>query len=206
MNEVPKSLGPALILVCSYRGAADRTAPSDLVGWKRTLVDAVTLRKLREYVATWRDFYANPRNAAYQRRLAEAVAARCAPGSSIVVDARLAPEAVPVTGVEADRVSRRDLGAEKAADLPSAPVVVFVYPDPLGLSWQRLEAAISAQGRSMFIVNGRGRLFRLDRQAARALRLRRFMATTRIAELLAGLLLVPISGIFALRDRLNGRT
>ncbi len=204
MNEVPSPIGPALILMCAYRGAGKPVA-DPRPGRLGAVLDALTFRKLRVFIAGWRDFYANPRPPAYQRELVAAAAALCGPGSAVIVDGAL-PEDAAGDGFGDLPVSRRDLGRLSAAELPAQATVVFVYPDPLGLSWGGLEAGVAAQGRSIVVVNGRRRMFLLDRAARRALSVRRLLAQTRIVELTLGLLLIPLSGILALKDRMAGRT
>jgi len=203
MNTVPAQFGDALILVCSYRGAA-RKRHTRHFGRLGALLAILTLKRLRDYVAMWRDFAANPRDAAYLRQLAETVLARCT-GPRVVLDLALGEAAQPAVGSGME-VTRCDLGAEDPSRLPPARTVILIYPDPLGLSWGELEGALLRDGRSVFVVNGRRRFFALDREARRALALRRLLANTRLLELLAGLVVIPISAMLALRDKLAGRT
>lgn len=206
MNEVPELSSPALILMCSYRGAARAPAPEPALGFLGQVKDILTLGTLGRFVAQWRDFYANPRSYDYQSGLVEAAAARCRAGAELVIDAAFGAELASPAHVSITSVSRRDLRQISAGELPTAATVILVYPDPLGLSWQNLEAVIRKQGRSVVVVNGRRRMFLLNDEARRALRLRRFLANTRVAELVGGLLLIPAAGLLALRDRMAGRS
>lgn len=206
MNEVPAWTSPALVIMCSYRGAARASANDAASGLLGRLKNVVTLQALRRFVAQWRDFYANPRSYDYQRNLVEAVAERCQAGAEVIIDGAFSSDLTAPAHPAIKSVSRRDLGRTSADQLPAALTVILVYPDPLGLSWQRLEDGIRKQGRSIVVVNGRRRMFLLNDEARRALRLRRFLANTRIVELVAGLLLIPASGFLALRDRMAGRT
>ena len=206
MNEVPAFLEPALIIMCSYRGGTRSPALDTASSFLGQVTSVLTLRSLRRFVAQWRDFYANPRGYDYQRGLVEAVADRCRAGAELVVDAAFDSELVAPAHAEIKKVSRVNLQQLPTGWLPAASTVILVYPDPLGLSWQGLEARIRKEGRSIVIVNGRRRMFLLNAEARRALRLRRFLANTRVVELVAGLLLIPASGVLALRDRMADRT
>jgi hypothetical protein len=205
MNTVPARFGNALILVCSYRGAAHAQTGTHLSGWLGRFVDFMTFRRLREYVAMWRDFAANPRDAAYMRSLAESVVERCDTVLKVVVDSKLDDAALPHSEVCPTPIARLDLGRSGLEQLPASDSIILVYPDPLGLSWNKLEAALRKQGRNVFVLNGRRRFFALDAEARRALALRRFLAQTRIMELVAGVFVIPIAALLAVRDKLAGR-
>ena len=74
--------------------------------------------------------------------------------------------------------------------------VVMVYPDALGLGCEMVErAAMSSPAQSVFVINGRKRAFLLNEGARRQLTLYRFMARTRIGELLFAILVIPIAAV-----------
>jgi hypothetical protein len=62
--------------------------------------------------------------------------------------------------------------------------VILAHHDALGLGLYSLERALLAQFKDTFVINGRRRVYRLDQSAQQEHKLRRFLAQTRLAELL----------------------
>jgi hypothetical protein len=84
--------------------------------------------------------------------------------------------------------------------------VGLIYADALGLGWSRLEARLRAlQARNVVFVNGRRRAMTLDAPAWRALGWRRFLANTRLPELVLAALALPVAAGCAAADALRGR-
>lgn len=86
--------------------------------------------------------------------------------------------------------------------------IVFLYPDSTGLGSGRLNAQTKEwleEGRTILILNGRWRLFRLDARQNRSLRIRRFMEQYLIGEAVFAFLFVLLSAVFFVEDRIRGR-
>jgi len=114
----------------------------------------------------------------------------------------------------ADKSQRASLGTSESdtADLscwtPSlgnVDTTILVYPDAIGLTFGGLERRLIAAGaRNIVVLTGRRRLFPLSRDARRSLRWRRLLASTRIIELLAGVMIIPAAALLAGYDWLKG--
>ncbi len=201
--------GRTLVIVCSYRGCAGQQSRlmSRLhsLPFVRRLVDIVTLGPLRRHVGAMRDHYANPRPAAAQIGIVTALLEQQSRPESVkaVFDARTLPnesQPRPSWAVDAQTV-------DLASWVPSArdvDTVILSYPDALGLTFGRLESRLLAAGaRNVVILTGRRRLFPLSSQAVRALRSRRLLASTRIVELMAAIIVLPVAGVLAGYDWLT---
>lgn len=209
LNGPPRLVGNALIVLCGYRGGARNKQTWRLnrrvVG---RIVNALTLFGLRQFVATYRDHYANPRDLAYQVELARAVLASASfTACDVLVDTRLTTiaDALDLQGV------RQQLSAAVAEpdafELGRYDTIVLIYPDAIGLSWTRMETrALAAATGTVVVANGRRRLFTLDPLARRQLKWRRFLANTRIVQLLLGVLVLPVGAVLAGYDALRGRS
>lgn len=125
-------------------------------------------------------YKANPRDAAYMRRL---FAEQWPDGCFVDADADPHwPEAVP-----------------------GAPVVLL-YPDAIGLGFSPLERRMrSLRPASVTVLNGRHRRFAWDPAVRRALRLRRFLSWTMAGELAAGALIVATTPVLLIWDAVRGR-
>lgn len=205
-NGPPMLTGKAMLVLCSYRGGAGRKQPwMSGDGVIRRIIGSLTLLPLRQFIAMYRDHFANPRNFSYQLALAQAVLENARfTGAEILVDAAL-------------NVGRDDIeliGVEKVAIETIVPAfftqgnfdtIVLIYPDALGLSWSRIEARAMVAARTVVLVNGRRRLFTLDQSVRKSLLWRRFLANTRFVEILMGIGVIPVAAILALIDRLRRR-
>src|SRR5262249_39753134 len=81
---------------------------------------------------------------------------------------------------------------------------ILSYPDALGLTFGRLESRLLAAGaRNVVVLTGRRRLFSLSPQAIRSLRWRRLLASTRIVELMAAIIILPFAAVLAGYDWLT---
>lgn len=209
LNGPPRLAGNGLVLVCSYRGGTDSKQP-----WRMsrryvgTLVNLLTLFALRQFIGTYRDHYANARNFAYQADLVRAVLERAKfTACDLIVDEALAADAqgLAIDGVNTVTIAR----IADAASLPADryDTLVLVYPDALGLSWTGMEArALSAAKGDVVVVNGRRRLFTLDKPVRRKLRWRRFLANTRIVQTAIGILAWPFAAVLTAYDAVRGRS
>lgn len=170
------------------------------------LLNRLSLLELRRFIATYRDHFANPRDGAYQLNLVRALAADYGfDDIDLIVDTPLAQrlDDAQLSIVPGTRVATIADGSELS--FGSYRTIVLVYPDPLGLGWDRLERRALASGARVIVVTGRRRLFTLDRSVRSILRWRRFLATTRIVELALAALIVPVAAICAVQDRIQGR-
>jgi hypothetical protein len=130
--------------------------------------------------AQW--FKANPRTASYmQDRLGE-----------------LWPEA---------RFIDTDAEADWDRALDGAAQVILLYPDAIGISFNRVERIVRARANHavLQVVNGRRRVFLLDDATARALRLRRFFEGTMLLEAIMGLVLLVATPVLLAIDLVRGR-
>lgn len=88
----------------------------------------------------------------------------------------------------AQRVIAAD-GTDLLAKLPPSETfdaIVLAHHDAIGLGLFALERALLARGQPVVVINGRRRVYRLGPAAHRLLAPRRFLAQTRIGELLMG--------------------
>lgn len=192
--------------VCSYRGGERATPPRHIEGplGFRWLIKRLAANQLRQSIAIYRDHFANPRELDYLVALLEGEAEVAPNGAaSILID----------KGWQADQISRlsgrldyqiADFQQSASIDLKGADQVVVVYPDALGLGWRSLEKHLLSTGKPILVVNGRRRVFSLDRAASREMRFRRFLAETRVVELLLGVVVVGIAFVFAVYDFVSG--
>jgi len=199
----------ALFVFCAYHGRdLDR-------GWPRRrlpLREWTALCHRREY----RDHVANPRPLTTMRRLGQRLTdvlslARPVPS---VIDAAWRGESESEAEVAGqppaplvaliDDGRRALLGVHVDAARPD--VLVLFYPDPLGLGCAPFERQALALGLRVLVVNGRGRVFPLDRRFRRVLALRRWLAVGRWSERLFALAGHSLGTGLALYDRCRGKT
>jgi hypothetical protein len=176
------------------------------------LLDLVGGEALRGHRSIHRRHYANPRPLAYEVSLAHRAASTmaCEGLPDLLVDEAFA------SGVEGDdaapfaRVERAPLREEasQSSELLAAARsgaygrIVLFYPDALGLGWEPLEDALVSDPQARVLaVNGRRRVLALSPANRRRLRLRRYLARTRVIEALLALLVIPVAGVLSVRDR-----
>lgn len=80
-------------------------------------------------------------------------------------------------------------------------LALLVYPDAIGLGATAMERPVLATGRPVYATNGRKRLFRLDRPTGSRLALRRFLARSRVMELLLAAVLLGAGAAVRLWER-----
>jgi hypothetical protein len=209
-DRLPNVAGRVLVLVCSFRGGVHGRPAWSLAarvprpGRIAALVDRLTFLPLRRSIAANRDFFANPRDVAYQADLVRDVLGLGQPSEVVcVLDDRLPPtEAFQGLG----RIEYRPASA-MALDAERFETIVVVYPDALGLGWGALERALRrSHPVSVLCLNGRRRVMPLHRDARRALGVRRLLAVTRLPELGFALAVLPVAAICAAIDAVRGRS
>ncbi len=206
----PPLRGRLLVLLCSYRGGIGNPPPFSVyarapyLGRLAQIADRLTLLAFRGFVAANRDFFANIRPFEYQIGLVEeALAGALTSDVRIRIDRKLADNPVVSRVTELGPVEVKEADA-LAADPDAAEMILVVYPDALGLGWSPLERRLPAD--RTYILNGRRRIFALDKRTRRALRWRRLLACTRIPEIAAGLAIIPVAAGLAIWDSLRGRS
>jgi hypothetical protein len=177
-----------------------------LVRWFAARRKSVT----REHVRLYRDFYANPRSPAYMagrlERLFDSSDGQCrtlllgpwadiGPGAARwAIEIRQIDESAVRSPVELPAL-KRDYDA-----------VLLLHSDAIGIGLGALERAlVVAFSREVFVLNGRGRLYRLDARMRRLLRRRRVLAQTRIIEAVLARLVPIVAWVLATHDRLTTR-
>jgi hypothetical protein len=94
-------------------------------------------------------------------------------------------------------------------DLPGPlEVVILLYPDPIGLHWERIEKVVfGMRAKHYFVLNGRDRLFELSPRTRRALAWRRWLSVMWPLELLLAPAVILLAASLAIFDALvgNGR-
>jgi hypothetical protein len=101
-----------------------------------------------------------------------------------------------------------DAGPGLADAVRGAERVLLLYPDAIGLGWGRIERTVlaaKAAGGGIEVLNGRRRRFGFDARTRRALRVRRVLERTMLAELLAAPVIVGLAPLLWLADALRGR-
>lgn len=83
--------------------------------------------------------------------------------------------------------------------------IVLLFSDAIGFGWEEMESKLSSlQSDSIFVINGRRRIFKLDKESRRALRLRRSIARAWWLESIFGVFIIAASAVFWLHDLLFG--
>lgn len=209
-TPLPQFRGRLLVVLCSYRGGIGNPPPfsfSRLVprlGLVARLMDRLSLLRLRQFIASNRDFFANVRPMVYQVGLLEDALRLGSPSEvTIRVDQALAQDAA-----SAQLVALGQIEVRAARDLlgPAEPAdnTLVVYPDALGLGWASLESRLS-EGKA-YVLTGRRRIFAFDAHALKGLRRRRLLANTRVTELLVSMLIIPVAAGLAAWDALHGKS
>ena len=200
------------------QGAGAGSALLTLLGrlWR-----ALTRERYRTQVRVYRDYYANPRRAAYMTaRVFELLTANCPEAVAIVVGTDLGVDRTADTMLSAARIVVTDTAAGSnpvartvalaAAVRPLAAAEAFdagllVFPDAIGLGQEPVERLLDGlfPGR-VHALTGRRRLCRLDARQRRRLCLRRFLAETRLIEVALAALLAIQTTLPAWRERHSG--
>ncbi len=208
------SFGPqtrALFVFCGYHGddARRRAGPRQLFRRIDASATAANARRVRDY-------YANPRDAAYMLEVARNF--RRLNGldgpADAVVDPLLAAAPIDAMRAEFAAVTMLDDGAVDASSpcwgqirAQRHDAVVLLYPDAIGLGCSPIERNLLGMGTPLFVANGRRRAFALDGRARRALALRRFLSNTRVGEVGMAAVFLAAAAVFALVDAARpGRT
>jgi hypothetical protein len=89
--------------------------------------------------------------------------------------------------------------------IDAAESVVLLYPDPLGLGQQTLDVAAVSSEKEVWVLNGRRRLFPLDRETYREIRRRRFWERTMLPEVVATVCFVIASPFLLIADWGRGK-
>jgi len=203
--------GRTLVIVCAYRGGAKHQASlaSRLhsVPYVRSIVRWLTLAGLRGHIASLRDHYANPRPIDVQLSMASAFLDRSGAESiRAIFEVRLSSDQPPPLPSWATESETADL-ARWVPALRDIDTTVLIYPDALGLTFGGLERRLLGAGaRNLVVLTGRRRLFPLSPRAIRSIRLRRLLASTRIVELMAAVVILAIAAVLAGYDRLKADT
>lgn len=211
-NDSLRVVGSVLIVICSYRGGVGQASPRSVASAYPRLrlfgrvLDWIALLPLRRFIADNRDFFANPRDLAYQTGLALDLLALGTPTEVVCrIDAAYG-DLPAVAQMEALGSVEICPAGELIRDAHCFNTVGLIYPDALGLGWTRLERRLrSLPAQNIVFVNGRRRAMTLDTAAWRALGWRRFVAKTRLPELAFAALAVPIAAGCAASDALRGR-
>jgi hypothetical protein len=101
-----------------------------------------------------------------------------------------------------------DAGPRLADAVRGAERVVLLYPDAIGLGWERIERTVlaaKAAGTRIEVLNGRRRRFAFDARTRRALRVRRVLERTMLAELLVAPVIIGMAPLLWLADALRAR-
>ncbi len=151
----------------------------------------LTTESYRGFVRGYRDFYANPRSSAYMAARLSELMASAFPDASLGIIA-IDPPSLPAPlrehpSVELTSVATiEDLDAAIAADAEAKPsdLTLLLHYDALGLGLGAIEKRLlKLVPHATFVMNGRRRVYRLDRTMRKRLAPRRWLAETRLVEL-----------------------
>lgn len=152
-------------------------------------------------------FRANPRSASYMLELASEFKNNHAEGAAaeLLVDESLQAEITEkqrawfphiFTSFTFDELSKKNYDT-----------IVLLYPDPLGLGWEKVESALKKiKTAQIIVINGRRREFIWDQEARRRLAYRRYLAKAGWMEALLAPWLWITACLFYLSDLLGGKT
>ena len=202
--------GRILFLICSYGGrpAFSFSARLPRLGRFGRLADRLSAYSLRQFIANNRDHAANPRNFGYQLGVTKEILSFGGFSEpTFIVDARFSDPTITRQFEQLGPVSVRDIASIAPNDLAGYNAIILVCPDALGFGWSSLERKLLASLRvPLFFANGRRRLMPLNLSAHRQLRWRRFLANSRVVELLFGVLVIPLAISCAAVDALRGKS
>jgi hypothetical protein len=194
-----------LFVAFAYHGA-DRDSET------RGLLERFESPSTRGHRIVHRDHYANPRSLPYLIAMIVEAAAILTPHAApdLVVDRRYEGAIPDEVAKSFGRVNVAAIAGPREAGqdhwIPSSEYdhVVLVYADALGLGCEDAERRVLEGRWSVFVLNGRRRLF--DRRGIDArLRLSRFLAQTRIVERGLSWLVGPLGVTLSAWDRVAGR-
>ena len=197
--------GRTLFFLFAYHGRDRDAQPSRW--WNRFESTAS-----RGHRIVHRDHYANPRSTAYQLAMVAAAVQQLTPDErpDAVVDAALGEEVLTAIAPGFGRIEIADLASPQSwqRTLPTEAReyrhVVFVFADALGLGCEGAEHRVLRDRQSVLVINGRRRVFALDRAMSRRLAISRWLAETRAVERVLALLFRPFASLLATADRLRG--
>jgi hypothetical protein len=217
-EAIPSSAGGRArlaVVMPGYLGTPDSRdigRGSLLLGVAGCLWRSVTSERYRGHVRLFRDFYANPRPQAYMlERVGEFIGTRCPAADVGLWSATDDASPRPAWAGELHRLTAGDtaLAAQALEGLAAHPrpdAVLLVHPDAIGLGQEPIERAILRNvAAPVLVLNGRRRVYALDRRRRARLRRRRFMADTRLLEAGLGPLLWIAGKIYAGCDAVVGR-
>ncbi|CAO3460078.1 hypothetical protein [Azospirillum argentinense] len=194
--------GRILLVACAYHGT-DRDPNPDEEGGPAGLC-----KRWNGHRMMHRNFYANPRHPSYMAAQIDELAAWLAPAHcELVIDStwrdrfHFTQLAVARQDPVIDPVSS---GWARMADGQPPDAVILCYRDALGLGCAPIERAAARQVSTVYVLNGRRRLFRLDGAMRRRLALRRYLAERRVIELLLAAAVVPVAMLLACWDGMTG--
>jgi hypothetical protein len=201
--------------MAGYLGAPDSQEigrDSLLLGVAGRLWRSVMSERTRGHVRLFRDFYANPRPQAFMLdRVGEFIGTRCPNAYVVLWSAMSDAEMRPAWAAELHRLPPGNalLAAEALGRLgmpPRPDAVLLVHPDAIGLGQEPIERAVLRNvAAPVLVLNGRRRLYALDRSRRARLRRRRFMADTRLFEAALGPLLWIAGTIYSGCDAVERR-
>ncbi len=176
----------------------------------------LTTASYRRFVRGHRDFYANARSADYMAaRIADLADSALGDASILLVavDLPALPAPLAARAGKIDLVQAPAL-ARLGADLPGLldrrgpfDAALLAHHDALGLGLGSVEKRLLAHcPERTFVINGRRRVYRLDRAMRRRLALRRFLAETRLVELAAGFAIRPLSYFLDRPNKIAGNS
>ena len=203
-GSAPKP-GRTLFMAFAYHGA-------DRDDKRRGLLERFESAPTRGHRIVHRDHYANPRSLPYLIAMIAEAAAVLSPHEppDLVLDRRYEedlPEDVANSFgrvITAAVVEPRAAGAQPWAPPGAYDNVVLVYPDALGLGCESEERDALNGRQCVFVINGRRRMFRIDRAMRARLGFRRFLARTRVVERGLAWLFISVGSALAVWDRAAG--
>lgn len=205
-REEVARIGPSAYILCGFVDPA----ATRLETFREKLVRVSGLGAPGTNARRIARFYANPRSLEYLLELAETfrqVNNLRGPHTTFLEDCWPTSK-IPGEILENLRHFAKGDGEAVVTDLRAGGVaaVFLVYPDALGSNSVEIERAVAtAFPGFVYVINGRRRAFRLDRNWRSKLRLRRFLTRWRYLDALIGLALIPVAATLAFREALSQR-
>jgi hypothetical protein len=212
--------GRNLFVINAYMDGSSSRAKSRLLKFMNRSINAIIQRSpLRVFLNHhfWvRQAFANPRDLNYLLGLIRSFVKEhdLSGPNDVIVDDRLEPgepvgcddsiRHVKIVSLSSPESWQDGTLSKLRAGLYDSAFLVF--PDALGLGCEWIEDAVSsAPVRNIFVINGRRRVFPLDRRMSRSVAWHRLLARTQIVESVLALLVIPMSLGCALIDFLQAR-
>jgi hypothetical protein len=172
------------------------------------MMDVITAYPLRQFIANNRDYAANRRSFSYQLGLTKEILSSGGFAEvALMIDKEFSGASITHEFEQIGHVAIRDIAGITANDFIGFDSVILVYPDALGLGWSGVERKLLTGLKApLFFANGRRRLMRLDSSTRRRLVWHRFLANSRLAELLLGVIVIPFAILCATVDALRGKS